>query len=72
LIGYLSIKSTPKGASIFLNEKRSGWTPANIAGLAPKKYSVTLELVGYKTVTQTVTVYNGQTASINVNLKKNK
>jgi len=67
--GAISVSSTPSGATISLSSQNKGLTPATISGLSAGKYSVKLTLSGYRDYVKTVTVRNGQTASVAATLK---
>jgi tetratricopeptide (TPR) repeat protein len=43
----LELKSTPSGATVFLNGRLAGATPLNLTGLKPGTYSVRLEKEGF-------------------------
>jgi hypothetical protein len=61
--GALSVKSFPRGASIYLNGQFKAVTPAVIEGLAPGDYELKLIKTGYQTKVRTVTIIAGQTTS---------
>jgi TonB family protein len=52
--GELSITSTPDGAKVFLGEEEKGVTPLKLANLPFGKYSVKLQMKGYKDLLQDV------------------
>lgn len=63
----LTVKSTPGGATVLLNQRRVGKTPLTLK-VVPGTYKVTVSRSGYKSVTRTVIVKTGQPASIAVTL----
>lgn len=63
----LTVKSTPSGATVRLNARSVGKTPTTLK-VAPGTYKVTISRPGFVTVTRTITVRAGSTASLNVSL----
>ncbi|WP_347841542.1 PEGA domain-containing protein [uncultured Draconibacterium sp.] len=53
--GFIDLKSEPKGATIFIDQKLKGQTPA-ILELSPGKHKIKLELDGYETSTTNVEI----------------
>ena len=45
--GILKVKSSPSGAQIYINGKKSGFTPKRFSNLAPGIYKVKASLSGY-------------------------
>ncbi len=62
-----TVKSTPSGATVLLNARRVGKTPLTLR-VAPGTYKVTVSRPGYVSVTRTITVKAGESASLNVTL----
>jgi hypothetical protein len=50
------VRSTPPGATVFLNGTRRGSTPVAIRGLSPGTYTVRVARSGYRDQTQRVSV----------------
>lgn len=63
----LTVRSRPSGATVLLNARRVGKTPATLK-VAPGTYKVTVNRPGYVSVTRTVTVKPGKAASLSVTL----
>jgi len=66
--GYLSVSSTPSGASIDVNGMSIGKTPVTGYELATGSKLVTLRLSGYTPEERSVTITDGETATIDVTL----
>jgi len=45
--GILDIRSTPRGATVYLNSDQRGQTPLNLTGLQPDTYQLTIAKSGY-------------------------
>ena len=63
----LTVRSSPQGATVLLNQRRMGKTPLTLK-VAPGTYRMTISRSGYKSVTRTVIIKAGQPASIDVTL----
>ena len=63
LPGTLNLRSVPDGARFYLDGEARGKAPLALSGLAPGRYEVRAELEGYGTVTRTVEIGNGASAS---------
>ena len=63
LPGTLQLASVPDGARFYVNNEATGKGPLTIAGLQPGDYTVRAELEGYGTMTKTIRLDNGQSAS---------
>ena len=63
LPGTLQLTSVPDGARFYVNDEAKGKGPLSLTGLNPGEYVVRAELEGYGTMTRTVTLANGQSAS---------
>ena len=63
LPGTLQLTSVPEGARFYVNNEAKGRGPLSIPGLKPGEYTVRAELEGYGTMTKTVQIDNGQSAS---------
>ena len=61
--GTLRLSSVPEGARFYLNDEPRGRGPLAIPGLAPGEYVVRAEMEGYGTMTKSVTIENGVSAS---------
>jgi len=77
--GVIDVTSTPPGAAVILvrvdeggsgNPERKGATPVTIRGVAPGKYSVTLEKTGFKFFQKEILVNENKTVKIAANLKR--
>lgn len=63
LPGTLRLSSVPDGARFYLNDESRGRGPLAIPGLKPGEYVVRAEMEGYATMTKTVSIANGSSAS---------
>jgi hypothetical protein len=77
--GVIVVTSTPPDAIVVLvreeegssgNPERKGATPVTISGVAPGKYSITLEKTGYRYFQKEVEVKENKTVKIAANLKR--
>jgi len=77
--GSIDVTSTPPGAAVILvrvdeggsgSPERKGSTPVTISGVAPGKYSVTLEKSGFKFFQKEIVVKENKTSKIAANLKR--
>ncbi len=62
--GSISVRSTPSGASVYLDGNYQGTTPMTISGVVKGGHMVELEKSGYYEWSGQVTVYAGQTTSV--------
>jgi hypothetical protein len=78
-LGSIKVGSRPPGATILLiaaegseagKPQTRGTTPTTVTDLTPGKYTVFLELKGYKAFEKAVEVKAGETAPITADLKK--
>jgi serine/threonine-protein kinase len=67
--GSVSVDSRPRGASITIDGRAIGQSPASIPGLTPGNHSLRLELAGHKPLVTTFTVKAGETARVAVTLE---
>ncbi len=63
LPGTLHLASVPEGARLYVNDRFEGKAPVALTGLKPGDYSVRAELDGYGTLSRTVTLENGGSAT---------
>ena len=63
LPGTLRLSSVPEGARFYVNDEPRGRGPLAIPGLKPGEYVVRAEMDGYGTMTKTVRIDNGVSAS---------
>lgn len=63
LPGTLLLTSVPEGARFYLNDEVKGRGPVAIPSLKPGEYVVRAEMDGYATVTKTVSIANGASAT---------
>ncbi len=61
--GTLQLTSVPNNARFYVNDEARGRAPLVLSGLKPGDYTVRAELEGYGTLTKTVTIANGASAS---------
>lgn len=71
-VGSLQVASTPSGASVFLDGSYMGLTPSgdylDLTSILPGSHTLTLQLAGYTTYTQTVQITSGGVATVNAAL----
>ena len=72
IYGMLDVNSNPMGATITINGKTYGDTPATIEELLVGDYEVVLSKPGYATVTRKVTIAEKQTASVDETLQNGR
>ncbi|HJJ47507.1 MAG TPA: PEGA domain-containing protein [Methanocorpusculum sp.] len=65
-VAYLTITSEPAGASVFIGGINWGMTPVSISVQPSAKYAVFIEMEGYETVFESVTLKNGEQKTLNV------
>ena len=65
--GTLSVTSSPSGASVYVDNIYRGLTPQQVS-LTYNQYTLRLEHSGYKSYTQKVWVYGGQTTTVHASL----
>lgn len=66
--GGLSISSTPRGAMLYVDGIAQGKTDQIIGNLAPSAHLVSVEMAGFETWNQMVTVKSGQVIPVTANL----
>lgn len=66
--GGLSISSTPKGALIYIDGISQGKTDQIVGNLAPSPHLIVIEMAGFDTWSQTVTVKSGQVIPVTATL----
>ncbi len=64
----LIIKTTPEGASVYINDVYKGITPLTVT-LEEGTYDLKLKKEGYETLQETITLYPGKTTTITRELK---
>lgn len=62
----LSLKTYPKGAKLYLNNKYMGETPFLLEDLPPGQHIIRLEKTGYTTLQKTMTIKAGQAKTTNL------
>ncbi|NPA47179.1 MAG: PEGA domain-containing protein, partial [Thermococci archaeon] len=68
LFGYLTVTSTPSGASVYIDGKYAGTTPLENYRLPTGDHTVKVGKDGYKTYTTTVDVSPGATSTVSATL----
>ncbi len=66
--GSISVDSSPPGASIYLDGNYQGTTPMKIKSVIADSHNITLRLVGYQDVSQTIHVFTGVIANVSLSL----
>jgi hypothetical protein len=67
--GLIALATTPAGASVFVNEKFVGMTPAKLR-LAPGAHKIRLFLFGYKEWVQEIEVMAGSEVNLSLEMQK--
>ena len=67
-VGSLYLTSNPSGAQVYVDSTYRGSTPTTVGTLSEGTHTVQLRLSGYSDFSQTVTIYGGQTTTLNANL----
>ncbi len=70
IFGSLIISGTPINADVTLDGKAVGQLPLKLGDILVGEHTVVVSKSGYETYTQSVTVAEGRTATINATLKK--
>jgi len=68
--GVLTVNSNPAGATVRVDGKSIGVTPARASALSVGTHTVTIERAGYKPFTQKVTIKAGATERISISLER--
>ena len=68
--GILTVNSNPAGATVRVDGKSIGVTPARASALSVGTHTVIIERAGYKTFTQRVTIKAGATERISISLER--
>lgn len=68
--GSLYVWTSPSGAAVYLNGNYRGVSPLTISSLSPGTYSVSADLIGYQSQSDTVTIYAGQQQTESFTLEK--
>ena len=66
--GSISVKSTPSKATILLDGRTKGTTPANLIGISVGSHTLVLKKNGYSDYSSSVTVTPGNSTSVSVTL----
>ena len=70
IVGGVAIASTPIGANVTIDGKMVGTTPLKLDNIFVGNHSVKITKTGYSDYTQTVTIDEGKTVTINTTLTK--
>ena len=70
IFGGVAIASTPIGANVTIDGKMAGTTPLKLDNIFVGNHSVKITKTGYSDYTQTVTIDEGKTVTINTTLTK--
>ena len=66
--GHINVKSSPPGASIYLNGSYRGKSPMTIYDLKAGSYKLGLKMEGFQNWTRTIQIQAGSTQRVNANL----
>jgi hypothetical protein len=67
VFGTIAVRSSPSGANVFINDRFAGTTPLSHSTTAGR-HEVRLELSGYETYRETVTLRPGETVRVSASL----
>ena len=70
ILGGVAIASTPIGANVTIDGKMAGTTPLKLDNIFVGNHSVKITKTGYSDYTQTITIDEGKTVTINTTLTK--
>ncbi len=70
IVGNLSIAYRPSGSEIYIDGKKQGTSPSVISNLLVGNHTIEIKKSGYASETKTVTISEGQTASLQGSLKE--
>ncbi len=68
-LGSVSLKSTPSGAAVYLDDVSKGVTPVTLKNIPAGTHSVVMKKAGYIDYKTSVTVVGGKTLALSVTLK---
>lgn len=68
--GTLRISSTPKNATVIIDGKNLGKTPLQVNRINSGKHTLTLHLVGYRDIVQSIIIEPNKTLTLNLTQKK--
>ncbi len=68
--GFLTVKSNPSGAEVFINDKFVGKTPLTLPKLKKDNYTMKLTLKNYQDYVQDVDLIKSDKVDVNVKLEK--
>lgn len=68
--GSLYVWTSPSGAAVYLNGNYQGVSPVTISSISPGTYSVSADLSGYQSQSDTVTISAGQQQTESFTLQK--
>ena len=68
--GSISVASTPPGATVFIDGKNRGTTPATLSGISTGTHTIVLNMSGYKDYLVSVSVSAGKTATVAATLQQ--
>ncbi|MGN7612637.1 PEGA domain-containing protein [Magnetococcales bacterium HHB-1] len=71
-LGRLHIRTTPSGASWYLNDKSAGETPTTLAKMIPGVYQLTIKKEGYQTWKRVIQISEGKPVYIRATLQQGK
>lgn len=62
--GYLTVRAAGRGLSVYVEDRRFGFTPIENAGIAPGTYSIRVESEGWTTWESEVTIEPGEETEV--------
>ena len=69
ITGFVSVISSPSGATVLIDGKERGKTPCNVSDVLVGNRRVTLSMSGYTTASTSIVVKEGEVADVNLTLK---
>jgi serine/threonine protein kinase len=69
VVASLLVESRPSGATVTIDGKPAGVTPLTVASIAPGTHTIQLELAGYRSLTHTVNLKQGERLRVAASLE---
>jgi hypothetical protein len=66
----LYVQSSPAGADVFLDEKLVSTTPFQLSEIAPGRYTIRIDMQGYRSWSMPVTIEQGVRTKISAVLER--
>lgn len=69
-MGYITVKSTPKGADVYIDNMKVGFTPYLSEGLSVGNHKILVNLYGYEPVAKRINIELGKEEVVEFSLEK--